>query len=220
MPSSANQSTQTINRQGLPGRRISGGIREDGCFKDFNQSLVAVMPRNNLSKTALARPTLWFSLPVIEGERRIEFQLFNEADELIYGTLIDATDNQGISEFQLPPDAPALVVDKTYRWTFSLGCANKSQFIVQGWIQRDNIPRSIEQRLKEAALEDQAALYESAGFWHEQVTILANLRRNDSSNIEIQIAWAELLTTAGLASHVSGDITDEANAMHAITVSP
>ena len=215
----ANSNNQTNStRQGLPGRRISGGVREGNCFKDFNQSLVAIMPRNNLGKTVSARPTFWFSVPATEGETRAEFQLFDSADEIAYSTFVNIGEEQGISEFKLPDDIPELTVDETYRWTFSLGCTDTSQFVVQGWIQRSDMPGSMVQQLEDASSEERAALYSSAGFWYEQVTELMSLRRNVPTSADFQMEWAELLATAGLTSHVSSNITEAMSAMESYPV--
>ena len=74
-------------RQGLPGRRISGGVRmeppADSCFSDFNQSLVSIMPRSNLGTTLASHPTFWFSMPETNGAKSVEFQLIDEANELV-----------------------------------------------------------------------------------------------------------------------------------------
>ncbi|MEO0770703.1 MAG: hypothetical protein AAFY72_14975, partial [Cyanobacteria bacterium J06649_4] len=54
LPSHANSSNASSLRQGLPGRRISGGVRDEratSCFADFDQSLVSVIPHSNLGTT-------------------------------------------------------------------------------------------------------------------------------------------------------------------------
>ena len=205
MPSTANRNNASP-RQGLPGRRISGGVREGNCFRDFDQSLVAIMPRNNLGKTISARPSFWFSVPATLGEKTSEFLLIDELGEIVYGTQVKVSGEQGISEFQLPASATELAVDKTYTWTFSIGCTDSSQFVVKGNVQRVAVPNSVKQRLEVASPEEKVALYGSTDLWHEQVTTLVNLRRSDPANADFQMEWAELLATTGLISHVSGNI--------------
>lgn len=206
-PSFAN-SRANNTRQGLPGRRISGGVRKGNCFADFNQSLVAIMPRNNLGRTMLARPALWFSVPEIIGEKTAEFQLFNASDEQIYSAPVDISGDEGISKLQLPPSAPELAVDETYRWTFSIGCTDSSQFVVQGWIHRVAPPSVLLQEVEDASIEERITLYSSANLWHEQVTALVNLRQSNTTLTTFQIEWAEMLAAAGLTSYVSNTISE------------
>jgi len=207
MPSMAGRNNTDNPRQGLPGRRISGGVREGNCFKDFDQSLVAIMPRNNLGKTISARPSFWFSVPATTEARESEFLLIDESDEVVYSTRINISGEQGISEFQLPESATALTPDKVYTWTFSIGCTDSSQFVVKGNVQRVSVTNDLTARMTTASLEEQAALYSSLDLWHERVTALINLRQRNPADADFQMEWAELLATTGLTSHVSSNIT-------------
>ncbi|MEL6554359.1 MAG: DUF928 domain-containing protein [Cyanobacteria bacterium J06621_11] len=202
-------------RQGLPGRRISGGVRmeppADSCFTDFDQSLVSIMPRNNLGKTSLSHPTFWFSLPETLGQRAVEFQLMDESDELVYSTQLNINDDAGLSEFQLPSTAPALEVDKNYKWVFSLACSNGSQSPVlglQGWVRRVTMSETLASQIDLASSEDRFFLYGTAGLWQEQVTELLNLRRQNLANNNLQVAWTSLIASTGLTSEISSNIAD------------
>jgi hypothetical protein len=206
LPSFANGSSGNL-RQGLPGRRISGGVREGNCFTDMNQSLVAIMPRNNLGKTAAVRPSFWFSLPATNNAG-VEFQLLDDTDELIYSAQIDPSNHGGLSEFQLPESAPELAIDRNYQWILSIGCSEASKFAVKGWVRRVALAPSIAESLATASSEDRVVLYKSAGLWHEQVTELANLRRSNSADMDFQLEWAELIQSTGLTSEVSSYMSE------------
>lgn len=221
LPSLANGETSLI-RQGLPGRRISGGVRldsTDSCFSNFNQSLVAIMPRNNLGKTAAERPTFWFSVPETNGPTLGNFQLFDESEALIYQTSVDVGNGNGLSEFKLPDDAPALATNDNYRWVFSVACTGSHSRIenrtaawpalgLQGWILRVEPSAELALQLQAASPEERASLFASAGLWHEQVTELINLRRSNLSNINFQLSWASLVQSNGLASHASSELAE------------
>lgn len=214
---------RSLLRQGLPGRRISGGVRLDpasSCFSNFNQSLVAIIPRNNLGKTAAERPTFWFSVPETNGPASGEFQLFNESQELVYQTLVEVGNNHGLSEFKLPEDAPALTTNENYRWVFSVACTRSHSYAenrgsgwpalgLQGWVRRIELSTELTSQLSAASPEERAALFASAGLWHEQVTELINLRRRSLSNIDFQLSWAFLIQSTGLGSYVANDIAQE-----------
>jgi hypothetical protein len=214
IPSSGLASDRISNaRQGLPGRRISGGVREGNCFTDFNQSLVAMMPRNNLGKTAAARPSFWFSIPETSGYSEVQFQLFDESNEIIYSTAIKPSSSYGLSEFKLPESAPELLANKNYQWVFSVGCSDVSRFEVQGWVRRVTLATSVASQIEAASAEERLALYESEGLWHEQVSELVNLRRSHLADINFQMEWAALVESTGLASDISSTLTDAMSAI-------
>lgn len=191
-------------RQGLPGRRISGGIRSE-CLKDSNQSLVALSPRNLMGKTAQERPTFWFSLPTTEGTKSIRFALANSADDVVYSTQIDRSQASGLSKIELPPTAPALQVGENYYWVLSIRCEESpsAALEVKGWVRRVEISQALSNQIAAADLAEQAYLYEVAGLWHEQVTTLAELRSRNPNSLEAQLSWAALIQSSGLDSHVS-----------------
>jgi len=215
LPSLAKGDDSGELRQGLPGRRISGGVRmeppADSCFTDFDQSLVSVLPRNNLGTTVESHPTFWFSLPETTGAKSVEFQLLNESDDLVYRTDVAVADSAGLSEFELPASAPALEIDQNYKWVFSLACNNGSQSPVlglQGWIRRVTISDALAGQIATASSEDKVFLYGTAGLWQEQVTALVNLRRQNRGDDNLQLAWSSLLASTGLTSEVSTEITE------------
>ncbi|MEL6602095.1 MAG: DUF928 domain-containing protein [Cyanobacteria bacterium J06614_10] len=220
LPSFASDSNANDLRQGLPGRRISGGVRmeppADSCFADFHQSLVAVMPRSNLGTTAASHPTFWFSIPETTGSKAVEFQLFNEAEELIYSAQLDMGNDSGLREFQLPSSAPALAIDKNYSWVFSLACNNGSQSPVlglEGWVRRVALEPETASNLSSSTPEERADLYRTAGLWQERVTELANLRRRGLSNDDVELEWAALVQSTGLAPYLANDISEGMSAI-------
>lgn len=197
-------------RQGLPGRRISGGVRTpSSCLTDFNQSVVAVIPRSNLGTTAQAHPAFWFSLPETTAQKSIAFELFNSDDELIYRTQLQKSSAHGVSEFQLPASAPALEVGENYRWVFSLSCeSDPYSLAVQGWVQREELSSDLSARLSQADPMERAELYGLAGLWHEQMTELSSLRRTQPENSYVQARWEELVHSTGLSAEIFSQLAE------------
>jgi len=203
-PSASAGSKQTV-RQGLPGRRISGGVRTT-CFEDSTQSLVAVMPRNLLGKTAQAHPTFWFSLPDTQSAKSIRFELFDTSDNVVYSTQIDQSYTSGLSKVELPPTAPGLAAGENYRWVFDISCENdpdNASLEVQGWVRKVEISADLSAQIASASLAEQAYFYEEADLWHEQITALADLRSRNPASLEAQLRWAALVQASGLDSYIS-----------------
>ncbi|MEO1621012.1 MAG: DUF928 domain-containing protein [Cyanobacteria bacterium J06632_3] len=224
-PSHANSNNASSLRQGLPGRRISGGVRDQratSCFTNFDQSLVSVIPHSNLGTTAKSHPTFWFSLPETNGQKSVEFRLYDETDTLIYSTPVNTSNEYGLSEFQLPETAPALAVNETYRWALTLSCNSTSQSPVlglDGWVRRVDIAPNLSSQLSTASAEERIGLYRTAGIWQEQVTELLTLRRNNIDDIELQLEWAALIQPTGLTSHLANNITDNMTAIETTALS-
>ncbi len=199
---------------GLPGRRISGGVRDDACFPDFNQSVVAVIPHSLLGKTAEARPTFWFSTPETIEPKKAVFELFNLEGEPVYSSQVSIANKSGISGFQLPENAPELAIDENYQWTLSVGCPNIPVNVgVQGWVRRVATTERMSRQISTASPIERVAMYEAAGLWHEQVTELMSLRRERPADSAVQLKWAALMEAKGLTSEVSGNISDAMNAV-------
>lgn len=242
IPSWANDTDTRNVRQGLPGRRISGGVRTDSgsCLTDFNQTVVAVAPQNPISKTASAHPTFWFSLPETVGDKTVEFSLFNESEELIYSAQIEASNDHAISEFKLPKSAPSLAVNRNYNWVFSLSCDNGSQIApvlgLEGWIQRVDISTELASQIEAASPEQRIELYRSAGLWHEQVTELANLRRSqelhpqealgqeasgqEALNNHLLSDWTALMQSTGLTDYLANQLSESMVVIETVAFSP
>jgi hypothetical protein len=178
------------------------------CFTNFDQSLVALLPQNALGKTASPHPVFWFSMPDTQGTTSATFQLFNQADELIYQTPVQVANGGGLSEFQLPAAAPALAVDEAYKWVFTVACDGSSaaQLGLMGWVQRVALADDVAAQLAIASPVERVSLYAAAGLWHEQVNQLASLRRSQLANVDLQLA--ALMQSAELSAYLSDQMVE------------
>lgn len=185
-------------RQGLPGRRISGGSRSPNTACLLNspnskesQKVVAIAPESNLSRTVLSHPTFWFSLPSINPDRSIEFSLVSEDEEIVYTQTLQPTGKAGLAAIALPETAPALDEDQTYKWHLSVVCDRASRatdLVVWGWVERvsgDGEPSA----------------------WNDKLTTLANLHRDRTTNHQttedLETKWMALLTAENLSQSLS-----------------
>ncbi|MFK8182608.1 MAG: DUF928 domain-containing protein [Phormidesmis sp.] len=169
-------------RQGLPGRRISGGSRSPStaCLTTPGQPVVALMPKSNLGLTLSERPTFWFSLPAISTDRTLEFGLYDQSGELIYQETFDVPNKAGISSLALPNTFAPLSAEKDYRWYLSVVCnpASRSEdLVVTGWIRRMQADSALRSQLADATLQERLSVYETSELWFETLTMLAELRR-------------------------------------------
>ncbi|MGF1602095.1 MAG: DUF928 domain-containing protein [Thermosynechococcaceae cyanobacterium] len=147
--------------------------------------------------TAAARPTLWFVTPTTESTS-VEFILQDDQDRYVYRTslTLPAQAAEGVIEFTLPASAPALQVNQRYTWTMLLeATASHPNLFVKGSLYR--VPTNNVEP-KQASDLEQVAMEAEQGLWHDALTRLAQLRRSNPNDLQIQAAWADLLGQVGL----------------------
>ncbi|MEL6602094.1 MAG: DUF928 domain-containing protein [Cyanobacteria bacterium J06614_10] len=188
-------------RQGLPGRRISGGSRspETACLRTPDQPVIALMPKSNLGLTLSARPTFWFSMPDVSADRAVEFGLYDAEGEMLYQKTF-SPGAAGITDFSLPEDAPALATGQDYRWYLSVVCdrASRSEdLVVTGWVRRIEADSTLQAQLATASPEEQVALYESQALWYDALTTLAKLQQTNPTSA-LRQQWTALFESIDL----------------------
>ena len=183
---------------GLPSNREGGAARGTVCPVG-NQRLTALLPSTGLGLTVSARPSLFFYLPPTEG-RSIEFSLWDARGAELYQSTTKVN-RSGIVRFDLPSNAPELVVGQTYQWHLSLICDPKDRsadMYVQGWVQRVALPDALQQQLQRAPRSEHPYIYANAGLWHETLATLAELRQAQPNNPDLRADWLLLLQLEGL----------------------
>lgn len=213
MSEPAFSSTQSVDlRQGLPGRRISGGSRSPSttCLTTPDQPVIALMPEDNVGLTISEHPTLWFSLPAVNTDRSLEFGLFDQAGEMVYRKTLAASGEAGLTHLKLPETESPLEIDTNYRWYLSVVCDPQSRsedLFVTGWIKRVQPNSDISQQLTHATAQERLSLYETSALWYDALTTLIELRRNNPTAPELVQRWDTLLNSVNLsqALNTSGE---------------
>ncbi len=174
-------------RQGLPGRRISGGSRLPitACTQN-SAPLVAIVPETNLGATAVADPTLWLSVPEVTSAKSLEFYLFNAQDEIIYQaySIVQPTADLVGIDLSTMANVPQLEVGQRYRWAASIVCNpnNRSENIaVEGWIDRVD-----------------AAQLDDGGLWYDRLGLLVKQLQHQPDDQAVLQQWQTLMASARL----------------------
>ena len=193
-------SLPTPPSRGIPLGRHKGGGSRSSC-QDY-QSLTALVPVNNQivwGKTIATHPEFLFYLP--QGSA-LEFVLQDEADNYIYQTNLQIpSDNQGIVSIPIPQTATSLETNKIYQWTLSLSCDidNPGAFVyVQGSIEKVALEPNIQTQLETVDNTEKAVIHAREGIWYDAIALLAQLRRDDPNDEQINTMWNELLEQVNL----------------------
>jgi hypothetical protein len=185
-PSFANSSDDSL-RQGLPGRRVSGGVRSANrtCLTTPNQPVVALMPKSNVGLTLSEYPTFWFSLPAVSQDRVIEFGLLDSSGELLRKETFNASAEAGLHGLSLPKTFAPLAVNQDYQWYLSVVCnadSRSEDLVVTGWVRRVPAEASMLEKLAQATTQERWAIYKDESLWFDSLTALA-MSRGTAANI-------------------------------------
>jgi len=166
-----------------------------------------------LGLTVAEHPTFWFYIPYWLNSPpsvlSVEFVLQDENSKEVYKTVLTTAENSpGVFSFELPSTAPALEVGRRYYWNLTISCDNGlsqenswdygNKPHVDGWVERVELNPSLKTQLDQATPLQRVALYAKAGIWHEAVTSLGKLRRENPKNAALMDDWNELLKSVDL----------------------
>ncbi|BAY21722.1 hypothetical protein NIES2100_14790 [Calothrix sp. NIES-2100] len=187
---------------GKPGR-VRAAASRGACFQNAQVFIPLIPTSKEAQHTTKDHPTFLFYIPQTSKTLAgLEFALReDENSDPLYKETFPPVEQAGIVSVTLPANQPALTAGKEYTWTFAMICDpnNRDQDIYQEGkiqlLQDENIAAQIEETPKPL---DRAVLYATAGFWENAISILADLRRQNPSNPEIQQYWADLLKSVNL----------------------
>jgi len=193
-----------------PTGRPRGGASRGQC-PDVKIPLTALVPvteagaKKNITQvwglTVDERPTFWFYYPYPNGSvSEVEFSLQDSQQNDVYRSAIAPPPTPGVIGVRLPASAPALAVDKSYRWYFKIYCEARPAppVFVNGVIQRVNPNPTLSQQLKTATPQQQVGLYAANGIWFNALTTLAELRLSKPQDPKLTADWTSLLQSVGL----------------------
>ena len=188
--------------QGAPSGRRDGGASRGDCPEHGDlTALVPITEGRVWGQTTAAQPTLWFYLPAaITPETPIELIVQDAQDATLYETRMTATAQPGLISLSLP-ETVALPTGDPHFWTAILYCDPDrplSSVFVSGTIERvvaDGVEPLTAGGVRSLS---QARSYAEAGIWHDALTVIAELQREEGSDSESREALAALLTQVGL----------------------
>ena len=198
-------------RQGLPGRRISGGSRSGGIFLNEADQLAAITAPTSLSVTTSAHPEMLFYLPEMKADNSAEFVLLNAEGEVVYEeTLLVERASDLIRIRMANAGETFMQLDEAYEWYFSIipeALDRSKDVVVHGSIVRVDesewfARQQIDVQLEDADALAQAQAYRDANLWHDAILTLNDLRQAYPNDMAIASAWSQLLAAADLSSAV------------------
>lgn len=136
-------------RQGLPGRRISGGTRGE-CVSD--RPIEALGHSNNENKANREFTSLDFLLPKFQESHPVEFRLRDSQGNNVYTESLQTGETEEIVSIQIPRST--LKEDRDYLWYFSIICNTQdssARITLSDYLQQSIL--SANEQLEETATE-------------------------------------------------------------------
>lgn len=192
-------------KQGNTGRRATAGTRGE-CQSD--KPLTALVQETPFSLTTAEYPTLFVYIPQTDA-KLAEFVLADENKGDIYRGKFNIASKVGVFSLSIPATSisPTLEVGKNYHWYFSLICDAEDRaedLDINGSIQRVNLSADLVTKLEKASMRDRVNIYLQEGIWHDALTTLASLRRDNPKDSALAKDWANMLKQVDL-----NDIAEE-----------
>jgi hypothetical protein len=229
LPVQVAETLPTPPDRGAPGQRQGAATRSirSQC-RPGNQPLTALVPitrrtgsegqgssaaivtwKSVLGSTVAERPTFWFYVPyTLTPAHRLEFVLQDETGNDIYKTsFTQSGTSPGVVGVELPSTVAPLEVGKMYHWFFSIECSPDEAVLVDGWVQRVPLNALLERQLDQATQKEKIALYANNHIWHEALTSLAGLRRQNPEDDKLKEDWVTLLQSIDLNAIAQEPIT-------------
>ncbi|MBM0740878.1 DUF928 domain-containing protein [Phormidium sp. CLA17] len=160
---------------------------------------------NVWSFTTAAHPTLWFYMPYTKTQAIPTTLSLVDDDSLaivLPSTPIQLPNKPGIMAVRIPTSAE-LKVGKRYRWALTLNCASDAtmsdKIQPEGVIVRETPSAAAMAELAIAKGVQRAGIYAKNGFWHDALTILAELRQQDFADTTLKSDWQSLLDSMMLS---------------------
>ncbi|MGD1804307.1 DUF928 domain-containing protein [Dapis sp. BLCC M126] len=197
---------------------IKEGRRRRCEFKDAPTVLI---PETNIGLTLAEYPKFFVYFPTEDGEcgypyQPAEFELWDEAGNIVYVTELKRPDARSIIRINLPDDGSIspLAVGKKYAWRVSIVIDNwdrSADLYLDGWIKRIETTPTLLQQLKTTTPDNHPKVYAEAGIWHETLDSLATLHQSNPNNSTFITQWQDILKSVGLETVADAPLVTDSN---------
>ena len=167
---------------------------------ESDQVLTAIVPRWNLALTISESPTFWFYIPYASNAiESVAIVLWDGEQNKIDQISVSVESTPGIINIKLPQTT--LNIDQKYRVDFALTCkasdsnSKGGKLTVTTFLKRIDLEDDLAHRLKLATTPRQKyTLYAANGIWYEALTELAELKKSQNNDPQVNQDWQAFLS--------------------------
>ena len=226
----------SVSREG----GISRGAEASASCAGQPVTVTSLLPKTNvvqlaaaetakieIEKTVAERPTFFihvsqtsaqeaeFILKKKIGEDKDGRPVYDE-DKFV-DQIVALPKNPGIVSISLPTNEAALEVGSSYYWTFQVICNSSDRtkdVTVDGAVQRIELDSSLAKKLQQAEPRERPAIYTEAEIWTEALSTLAELRKANPNDQQLQDDWNDLLSSVGLDTVAQATVIGSLNGVN------
>jgi hypothetical protein len=194
----------TPPRGDAPRETRGAASRGGSCQTSDSKCFALLMPLQAAGRTLSERPTFMAYIPADTAPEAM-FTLEDEAGNVRYRTRVAVPTQGGVIQVKLPDTAPALELDKTYKWGIVLrvgGQIRADSPNISSYIKRVAPAASLPAHLSTPSLE-QAAFFGENGLWYDTLATLAELRKQQPQDQTVLASWNKVLEAAELSAIAS-----------------
>jgi|GEM_PF-2298275 len=188
---------------GKPGNRRGLATRGGNCKTSGTPTLTALVPKDNLGRSASATPTLYWFIPEnTYKSMTVSLQVMDAEDnpqDSIYTTKLAVSGQPELASVTIPDQAPTqnLQAGVNYRWMVQLHCTEDDRrgLSAMGWIHYVPPSPVLVNQLAAAQPEDRFDIYAKAGYWYDAVQELVAQRQANPNNLRVRRAWQDLMAS-------------------------
>ncbi len=187
------------NTGNAPGRRVGAATRS--ICPSGRKPLTAIIPESEFGRTASAYPSIFLYVPSTPEKTKMEFELQDENENLLYKQEFLSTGKEGIYRIDIPSYVTPLQEGENYLWSFSLTCSETdlaASSVVGGWINRIENSQSIQKQIQTISPGARLKKYTEELLWYDLMASLADLRQSEPNNPTFENRWENLLNEVGL----------------------
>jgi Domain of Unknown Function (DUF928) len=202
-------------RRDRPKGTASGGSRpiSQACLASNSGStneLQALVPNNRIGLSTNERPDFVVYLPQTIAQKG-EFSLFDENRNGVYQVDVPVTGRTGVVTIDLQNNAPSLIKNKPYYWTFALVCNKNDRtqdWVVGGWVKYKRVNSNLQQQLNQNTGVQKVSLLAEHDYWYDALAELLKIAPVKENNLILSTTWKKLLQTVGLQDIAKQPISD------------
>ncbi len=187
-------------RRGTPSISGGGATRSKTCLAP-NQSLKAMLPKENGGFTLTGRPTVLVYVPTGTAQSA-EFVIKDAEENDVYRATVPLVQNKSqLVALRLPASAPELQVGQGYTWYFSVVCESKNRFadvFIRAVVERIQPDAELSNQLQQAKGGELVNVYAESGIWYDSLATVLDLRAKNPNNTDVTNSWMSLLRSVGL----------------------
>ena len=185
----------------------AGGTRDNRPRKGLcgvnKQQVAYLLGDRNREFTSSAHPTFWFHIPKTMNKIAKVTLVVSELEtgEKKYGYTVAGNQLSQITGIDLPKEQQyALSPEVNYAWSLEVDCTaqnKKSEVILDGWITRLPSKARLSEQLAATPEAEKHTVYLEHNLLYDALTQLAQRRIAKPNNIQVQMAWNNLLAELG-----------------------